>query len=332
MKKYKTLIIITYFLLVTCGFAADYFYENIPNVTLTKAQVGHVVDTVSYTGTVRAREVAVFSSAAIRVANVYVAEGQHVKQGDLLASLDVNDTAVDLVWQQFQGRLSNGAVNEDMLAEIWSVAQGSNDYEVFVASNAALRAPIDGYVTTVSIREGEYTDVLSPLFLVTDRDQMHVKVKVPESQISEILPGQAVSITGNGFGGQIYYGHVEKIADQASQSLLNNDGAKIPVMISLNHPDDAILSGFTATVTIRLRTRDAVVKIPLELIDQDESGKEYVWTYKNGMAHREYINCRYTPYGYAEVTGFDMTQWIIEQNADLLHEGTAVQLSEAWRS
>jgi multidrug efflux pump subunit AcrA (membrane-fusion protein) len=332
MKKYKTLMVITYFLLVACGFTADYFYENIPEVTLTKAQVGRVVDSVSYTGTVRAREVGVFSPAAFRVVNVYVEDGQYVKQGDLLASLDMNDVGADHVWRQMQGRLANGIVDEDFLAEIWSVAQGANGYEVIMASGSALRAPIDGYVTVVSIQEGEYADILSPLFRITDRNQMNVNVQVPESRISEILPGQAVSITGSGFGGQTYYGHVEKIADQASQSLLNNDGAKIPVTISLNHPDGKLMSGFTATVTIRLRTRDSVVKIPLELIDQDQNGKEYVWIYENGTAYRKYIDCRYTSYGYAEVVGFDAAQWIIGQTDDLLRDGTAVHLSGEWYS
>lgn len=332
MKKYKILIIITYILLTICGFAADYFYENMPDVTLTKAQVGRVVDSISYTGTVRAREAGVFASGACRIVDVYVRKGQYVKKGDLLASLDMNDTSVDHAWRQLQGQLSGETINEDLLSEIWSAAQGVNNYEAVRESGAVLRAPMDGYVTTVSIRKGDYSSIVSPLFIITDRNQMSVKLQVPENRISEIVPGQTVSITGSGFGGQIYYGQVEKIADQASQSLLDNDGAKIPVTITLNRPDRAVMPGFTATATIRLRTRDSVIKIPLELIDQDETGKEYVWLYQGGIARKEYIDCRYTSYGYAEVVSFDVNQWIIGQTSEALRDGSAVRLSEGWYS
>lgn len=329
MKKYKAIVMITYILLAICGFAADYFYDIMPDVTLTKAQVGRVVDTVSYAGTVQAQGVYVFSSEASRVVKVYVEEGQYVQKGDLLVRLDINDTSVDNIRQEVQQGIPFGtAMNESVLSEIFSGVVQEGAYESVCVEGAGIRAPISGYISNIGIQEGEYAGLVTPLFLITDRSKMCVRIQVAEDRISEIMEGQLVSISGSGFSGQTYYGRVEEIADQASQSLLNSDGAKIAVNISLLYPDISVMPGFTATATIRLGTRDDVIKIPLDLIDQDNTGKEYVWIYHDGIVQKEYIDCRYTAYGYAEVNNFNAEQWIVEQASSPLVDGIAVQLAE----
>ncbi len=333
MKKYKAIVIITYLLLTMCGFSADYFYDILPEVTLTKVQVGRVRDTVSYSGVVYAKGYGVFSSHSARVTDIYVREGQYVQEGELLARLDLNDTMADSIRQNMQNMFSySGSIDENMLSEIFGAVTQESMYDPVILSGAGIRAPADGYISTITMQEGEYAGTVAPLFVITDRCEMGIRVQVAEDRISEIAVGQLVSITGSGFGGRTYYGNVVQIAQRANQSLLNNSGAQIAVDISLRNPDTSIMPGFTATANIQLGIRNAVAQIPLEMIDQDDTGKEYVWVYQDGRVRKEYIKCRYTSYGYAEVSDFDTKQYIVSQVSAAVEDGDTVRLADGWKT
>ncbi len=333
MKKYKAIVIITYLLLSMCGFSADYFYDILPEVTLAKVQVGRVRDTVSYSGVVYAKSYGVFSSHSARVTDIYVQKGQQVQEGELLARLDLNDTAVDSIRQNMQDVLSySSSFDQNTLNEIFSAVTQESTYEPVILSGAGIRAPADGYVSTIMLEEGEYAGAAMPLFVITDMHEMGIRVQVAEDRISEIAVGQSVSITGSGFGGHTYYGNVIQIAQRANQSLFNNSGAHIAVDISLHNPDKSIMPGFTAIANIQLGIRNAVAQIPLEMIDQDDTGKEFVWIYQDGYVCKEYINCRYTAYGYAEVFGFDTQQYIVSQASATVEDGDTVRLADRWKT
>lgn len=333
MKKYKAIVIITYLLLTVCGFSSDYFYDNLPEVSLAQAEVGRVIDTVSYSGVVYAKGYGVFASHPARVTDIYVQEGQYVQEGELLARLDLNDIAIDSIRQDLQDVLSySGQLDENTLNEIFGVVTQESTYDPVILSGAGIRAPADGYISSMQITEGEYAGTVTPLCIITDSNEMRVRIQVAEDRISEIVVGQVVSITGSGFGGRTYYGNVMQIAQRANQSLFSNSGAQIAVDISLRNPDQSIMPGFTATANIQLGIRNAVAQIPLEMIDQDDTGKEFVWIYQDGQAHKEYIDCRYTSYGYAEVFGFDTQQYIISQTSAAIKDGDTVRLADGWKT
>ncbi len=333
MKKYKAIVIITYLLLTVCGFSADYFYDNLPEVSLAKAQVGRVTDTVSYGGVVYAKGYGVFSSHSARVTDIYVQEGQYVQEGELLARLDLNDTAVDSIRQNMQDIFSySGSVDENTLSEIFGAVTQESAYDPVILSGAGIRAPASGYVSTVMIEEGKYASTAMPLFIITDMNEMGIRIQVAEDRISEIVVGQTVLITGSGFGGRTYYGNVMRIAQHANQSLFDNSGAQIAVDISLRNPDKAIMPGFTATAKIQLGIRNAVVKIPLEMIDQDDTGKEFVWVYQDGHVCKKYISCRYTSNGYAEVSNFDIEEFIVSKISASVEDGDTVRLADGWKT
>ncbi len=333
MKKYKAIVIITYLLLSMCGFSADYFYNNLPEVSLAKAQVGRVRDTVSYSGVVYAKGCGVYSSHSARAVDIYVREGQYVQEGELLARLDLNDTVADSIRQNMQDIFSySGSIDENTLSEIFGTVAQESIYDPVIVSGAGIRAPADGYIRAVTIEEGAYVGTATPLFIITDMHEMGVRIQVAEDRISEIAVGQVVSITGSGFGGRTYYGNVIQIAKRANQSLFNNSGAQIAVNISLRNPDSSIMPGFTATANIQLGVRNAVAQIPLEMIDQDETGKEFVWIYRDGHVHKEYIHCRYTSYGYAEVSGFDTQKYLVSQASAVIEDGDVVRLADGWKT
>ncbi len=329
MKKYKIILSITYLLLAITGFATEYFYDSIPEILITKAKIGSVIDTVSYSGIVCAESHVIFSKQVAKVVAVYVNEGEYVRKGDLIARLDLNDKPQDFIEQQAQSITDWGiSIGDQSLNDLLSSLTQSGQYNSVVASGAGIRAPSDGYITKILVKEGDYATSVSPICVISDQSKLSVRVQVAEDRISNIEIGQSAVVTGSGFAGSTYYGVVEKIASQATQSLLNNNGATVAVDISLSNPDNKIMPGFTATVRIRTGKRDNVIQVPLEAINQDDDGKEYVWIYQDGYVRREYLSCQYTSYGYAEVESFNVDQWIVAQGRSDMKEGTSVRVAQ----
>ncbi len=332
MKKYKVIIIVTYFLLAVCGFAADYFYGNLPKVILVKAQAGVVTDTVSYSGTVQAPVYYIFSNSQAMIKDIYVTEGQYVEKGQLIARLDVNNqTNTSLpINNNIMIPFSVGMDKNSIMEIINSSAIQSQNITI-TQSGSGIHAPHSGYVQKIHAQTGEYATTGKPLVSIMDYDDMQLRIWIGEDRIHDIQIGQQVIISGNGFNGK-YSGYVNQIDDKASQSLLGATGAQVAVNILITDADDAILPGFTANASIRLGIRKNVVKIPIELIDQDSSGQEYVWIYDNGAVRKEYVQCKYSSSGFAEITNFDMDRYIISPSDQTLNEGSRVLLHEDWKT
>lgn len=327
MKKYKTIIVITYFLLAICGFAADYFYGNLPKVVLRKAQMGMTVDTVTYSGTIQASTYHIFSSSPAMIKDVYVKTGQYVEEGQLLARLDINNKSTVSV----SGSPITIPLDQNTLMNMINTSL-LGDYSISVTqTGAGIHAPHAGYIQEIHVQNQEYITLGHPLFTIMDYSDMRLCVRVGEDRINDIKVGQSVSISGSGFSGK-YAGYVEKIDDKASQSLLNNSGSQVAVTIAISDADDAILPGFTASAAIRLGVRKNVIKIPIDVIDQDQAGQEYVWIYNNGTVQKEYVNCTYSSSGFAELTNFDMDSYIVAARDGELSEGCRVLLDRDWKT
>ena len=332
MRKYKLIIIITYLLLTVSGFTADYFYNNVPKVSLTKAQVGVTADTASYSGTIQAPMYHVFLNSQAMMKEIYVQEGQYVAEGQLIARVDINKKeSISTPYHESVSLLLPSNIDKNAILEIIN-SQALQEHNVSISqSGAGIYAPHSGYIKEINIQSGEYTAIGKPIFSIMDYQDMRLKIWVGEDRIGAIKLGQSVIISGNGFHNK-YSGYVDQIEDKASQTLLNNNGAQVAVSIGITDADNEILPGFTATATIRLGIRKNVVKIPMSLIDQDPSGQEYVWIYDNGIVNKKYVNCKYSSSGYAEMINFDEECYIASSTGQELNEGDRVLLDKDWKT
>jgi membrane fusion protein, multidrug efflux system len=113
-------------------------------------------------------------------------------------------------------------------------------------SYAQVTAPVDGYVTKKAVESGDYVQVGQRLMALVPRD-MYVTANFKETQVEHIRPGQAVKITLDSAGDQVFGGHVESImaGSGARFSLLPPENAvgnyvkvvqRIPVKILFDGP------------------------------------------------------------------------------------------------
>jgi HlyD family secretion protein len=156
------------------------------------------------------------------------------------------------------------------------------------------RAPFDGLVTNVPVREGETVVVGiqnaegSTLMTLADMSVITAEVKVDETDIVNIQMGQPADVTVDALPGRTFKGHVTEVGDQAllrttgiatSQSTTGTEEAKdFKVVVTLDQtPDnhlDELRPGLSTTAKITVAQKPNVLVIPIQALVQRDPAIE----------------------------------------------------------
>jgi len=149
------------------------------------------------------------------------------------------------------------------------------------------RAPFDGLVTNVPVREGETVVVGiqnaegSTLMTLADMSVITAEVKVDESDIVNVALDQSVDVTIDAFPGKSFHGRVTEVGDQAllrttgvatSQSTTGTEEAKdFKVVVTLDvNTSDNLRPGLSCTAKITTSRKPNVLSIPIQaLVERD---------------------------------------------------------------
>jgi HlyD family secretion protein len=151
-----------------------------------------------------------------------------------------------------------------------------------VLDKTEYRAPFDGTVTNLPVREGE-TVVIgiqnapgSTLMTLADMSVITAEVQVDETDIVNVKNGQAAEITIDAFPKKIFRGVVTDIGEIAmlrssglatSQTTAGSQEAKdFKVVVTLQAPPENLRPGLSCTAKITTAQRRQVVTIPLQAL------------------------------------------------------------------
>jgi multidrug resistance efflux pump len=161
-----------------------------------------------------------------------------------------------------------GAVDENNPQLRAAVAQ--LEYAQLQLSYATVVAPVNGYVTDLTLSPGSYATVGSPMLSLVNTDSWRVVAYMKETQLREIRPGQPTRLYLPAYPGVRFDGIVQGIGwgveQQDSEGELGPDGVpsvsptvdwvrmaqRFPVHITLVDPDPAhpLRKGMRATVRV----------------------------------------------------------------------------------
>lgn len=132
-----------------------------------------------------------------------------------------------------------------------------------------VRSPVDGYVSTLTLRQGTYATAGKAVMAIVDAGSFHVRGYFEETKIPRIHPGDRVEIRLMSFPAPLH-GHVESIDRAIADRELAINPAnlvvdvnptfswirlaqRIPVRIAIDKVPDGVLlaSGMTATVVVQ---------------------------------------------------------------------------------
>lgn len=111
----------------------------------------------------------------------------------------------------------------------------------------ALKASMDGTVTTISIREGELAQPGNPVITIADLSNLKIMTTdLDEFGAAKVKPGQTATVRVNAFTDKTLTGKVTEIANQSV--LLASGDVSYPVTILLDAQDPALRWGMTVKV------------------------------------------------------------------------------------
>ena len=132
-------------------------------------------------------------------------------------------------------------------------------------SYAVLRSPIDGKVLERSSDPGNLVQPGTELLKLGDFSRIKVRVEVSELQVSQIRPGQTVSVKLDAFNDERFSGSVTRISPSADPTT-----SLVPIEITLNHSGENIASGLLARVQFLSNQVDRVI-IPQSALNQNST-------------------------------------------------------------
>lgn len=207
-NNFKRMIPVLVILLAAVAYGAYYL------IRLSAQEKGLIVS-----GTIEATEIHLGTLTGGLINQVFVDEGETVRQGQILAEVQ----------------------------PAGSVAPGYTE---------KIRTPIDGVVL---VRGGEPGEVAMPggtLLVVGNLSKLTLTVYVPEDRYGQIYLGEEYPVTVDSFPGQVFIGKVTHIADQAeftprgAQSVQARKNTVYAIRLTILNPDLALKPGMPADVEL----------------------------------------------------------------------------------
>lgn len=271
MKKYVWLVLGTGLAVAAIFGIKTWTTEEEISVSLVTIEPQTVQQTVKCTGKVEAsKSRKVYVDIPCVAKEIYVKEGQAVKQGDALFSVD--EEATRQVLSQLAESLPNGVTD---------------------IPDVQVTAPVSGVVTSLSVRAGEVMDHTQPCATIADGEGMQIAVAIRERFLPQVQIGQKVIVTGVAFSKEQYLGTLTSLATSAHQEYIGTvSETVVDAVVSLDEgaADDSLRVGLNAQAAIVTRIDEDVLLIPYDCLTQTEQGEECVYVYReNGIAERQQI-------------------------------------------
>lgn len=275
------------------------------------------------------------------VKTLHVSLGQHVRSGQLIATLDT-------VSLQNAHRLAQAALHQaedacrrmkelhdkgslpDMKwVEVQSQVEQARSAERIAAKNLAdsrLYAPFAGMIAEKSVEVGQNVMPGVPVARLVTTSRLKVKISVPEAEIASVSVGQQATVSVQALGGGSFEARVAEkgvVAHPLSRSY--------DVKLQVASVPEGLLPGMVADVSLQpagSEGRQAACVIPAGVVQIDEQNRTFVWTVDaEGKARKRVIGCgEYLPDGVAVSSGLAAGDRIIVEGQQKVCNGTPVTI------
>jgi len=254
-----------------------------------------MIDPWTRDGRVRAEVVRIAPEVAGTISEVRVADNQFVQKGDVLFVIDPERYKLALAQAQAgvesrsqdrrvaQAKAQRRASLSDLVASTEEKEQYSGSAGVAAAAvsevtaqldlaklnlaRTVVRSPVNGYVTNLGLRIGDYASVGQPAIAVVDSDSFWIAGYFEETKLGAIRVGDAVAIELmsnptplSGHVASLSHGIADQNGDIGTGGLASINpvftwvrlAQRIPVRIHIDRVPDgvALMAGMTCTVIV----------------------------------------------------------------------------------
>lgn len=239
-------------------------------------------------------KIEIYPETNARISAVYFKEGDYVKKGQSLISLETDPVLaenlrnaqknLEIVRQnlenteKLQKQLkedADGTPAEDSTKRSARLTVDSSEGQVKIAEGQVqlarsqmnkyiIKSPANGFIEHFNFKTGDLVMMNAPLAIVSNSQKMEVSSGLSEEEISQVNLAQTAEIYPDSFSeekiiGKIYY--LAKTADSASK--------KFPVKIEFDNPENRIKGGSVVRVKILTMEKEGAMVVPATAIFQE---------------------------------------------------------------
>jgi cobalt-zinc-cadmium efflux system membrane fusion protein len=302
-----------------------------------KKNLSEVINTNGYTKLPPQNQAQVSVPLSGTIKTIKVVEGQYVKQGQVLATLQsmaynnlrlereklneqVQQSEGNLTYLRLeyarQKELSDENVNAKKVFQKVSSDVNMEEIRIRALQNQInilsqnisiggnsdspiinITAPIAGHITEVNINIGSAVDVGKPLFTIVDNAKMHVDLLVYEKDLYKVKTGQTVRFILTNQNNAEYKGQIFSIGKS-----FKNETKSIAVHADIANEKQTLISGMYVNALIDVGS-NAVNALPQEAVIKAE-GREFIFILEGeekGEYHFQRIEIKTGDYAFASV-------------------------------
>jgi len=290
MKKWILWIIIGAVVAVgAVGLTTRFFFskkeEPQQQGSLVTVQRGNITRIVSVTGSLscQASQEVKFSKAG-RIKEIVVEEGDYVKEGEILATLEDEEERLSLVQAENALKEAESELESARLSSPKNVIEKKErqlkerKLELQLKrkdlEDTVLKAPFSGMVSKTYVEKGEIVagEAVSgskAILRLIDTSRLFAEVAADEVDIAQLRLGQRAQVTIDAYPDEIFPGKVVYVAPETTtaQGLV-----VVEVKIELEKADPRLKPGFTASADIITDEAKNVLLLPVEAVSETERG------------------------------------------------------------
>ena len=245
------------------------------------------------------QDVRVAADAAGRVEWIGPKEGQTVREGDLIAKIDVAslkaaldraEAALKLAEDLYQRRyklFEKNIINQEELdksATERTLARANFRQMQIEYERGFLKAPLTGMVNHLFVDEGEFVDKGKPFVDVVNVDKIKINVNVPELDVRYLKAGQKTVVRVDAFQDRELTGVIDFVAYKADPATKT-----FHVKVIVDNPNHDVRPGMIARVAFLRRVIPDALAAPIFSI-VDKGGERILFVEKDGVAQARTIS------------------------------------------
>jgi len=310
---------------------------------------GAITRNVTLPGEVKAyQQATLYAKVAGYLKTITVDKGDRVKEGDLIADIEVPEMLADLARYKAEvtvAELDYKRLNEsqkklpdlvvpqtvDNAKGKLDVAKASLERTETLLGFAKITAPFSGVITKRMVDPGAFIPAATSgsaaqnaaIATLSDFNRVRVQVAVPELETSLIATGQQVKVTVDGVPGRNFAGKITRFSytlDEATKTMLAE--------IELPNPKLELRPGMYAIVRIGLERKEDALLVPAEALVVERAGA-FVFTINEHEAKKTRVQTGFNDGTNVEiVSGVKPDQPVILVGKRVLSDGQAIKPSE----
>src|SRR6266536_1948411 len=318
-------------------------------VQIVRPKRGSITRNVTLPGEIKPyQQATLYAKVAGYLKTITVDKGDRVKEGDLIAEIEVPEMLADLA--RYKAEVEVAELDYKRLSESQKklpdlvvpqtvdnakgkldVAKASLERTETLLGFSKIAAPFSGVITKRMVDPGAFIPAATSgsaaqnaaIVTLTDFNRVRVQVAVPELETSLVATDQPVKMTVDGLPGRSFDGKITRFSytlDEATKTMLAE--------IELPNPKLELRPGMYAVVKIGIERKDDALLVPVDALVVERAGA-FVFTVNDNKAKKTRVQTGFNDGTNVEiVSGGRPEQPVILVGKRVVSDGQAVTASE----